>query len=145
MLTHYSLILWPVIDPILVTFGQICNLRDPKLVTFYIYKLTHFLNWMKNTLLFTYSTNILVRLLTVNKKHCLTPQKSDNVQPHYSQSNPNVTPSSERKHFKSLPFHIDTWSLKKPSYTLICCVDFEMAFFHTFQFGKLPYEHAYSE
>ena len=29
---------------------------------------------MKNTLLFTYSTNILVRLLTVNMKKCLTPK-----------------------------------------------------------------------
>ena len=25
----------PIIDPILVTFGQICNFRDPNLVTFY--------------------------------------------------------------------------------------------------------------
>ena len=29
---------------------------------------------MKNTLLFTYSTNILVRLLTVNMKKFLTPK-----------------------------------------------------------------------
>ena len=35
-------ILWPIIDPILVTFGQICNFCDPKLVTFYFYELTHF-------------------------------------------------------------------------------------------------------
>ena len=33
---------------------------------------------MKNTLLFPNSTNILVRLLTVNMKNCLT-QKSENV------------------------------------------------------------------
>ena len=33
---------------------------------------------MKNTLLFTYSTNILVRLLTVNVKTFFT-QKSENV------------------------------------------------------------------
>ena len=58
----------------LVTFGQICNFRDPILVTFSLCiflinplngssenELTHFLNWMKNTLLFSYSTNILVR------------------------------------------------------------------------------------
>ena len=35
------------------------------------------LYWMKNTLLFnffTYSTNILARLLTVNMKNCLTPK-----------------------------------------------------------------------
>ena len=30
---------------------------------------------MKNTLLFTHSTNILVRLLTLTMKNCLTPQK----------------------------------------------------------------------
>ena len=29
-------ILWPIIDPILVTFGQTCNFRDPNLVTFYL-------------------------------------------------------------------------------------------------------------
>ena len=45
-------ILWPIIDPISVTFGQLCNFRDPNLVTFYFYELTHFLDWMKNTLHF---------------------------------------------------------------------------------------------
>ena len=48
---------------------------------------------MKNTLLFTYSTNILVRLLTVNIKNCLT-QNSENVRPHSSNSIENATPSS---------------------------------------------------
>ena len=57
----------------LATFGQICNFRDPNLVTFYFYELTHYLNYMKNT--FTYCINILVRLLAVNKKNCLTPKK----------------------------------------------------------------------
>ena len=52
--------------PILVTFRQICNFRDPNLVTYYFYELTHFLDWIKNTLLFIYSTKILIRLLTVN-------------------------------------------------------------------------------
>ena len=65
-------ILWPIIEPILVTFGQICIFHDPNLVTFYFYELTHFLDGMKNTLLFV--TNILVHLLTVNMKNCLTPQ-----------------------------------------------------------------------
>ena len=37
-----------------------------------IYEIT--LYWMKNTLLFTYSTNILARLLTVNMKNCLAPK-----------------------------------------------------------------------
>ena len=30
-------ILWPTIDPISVTFGQICNFRYPNLATFYFY------------------------------------------------------------------------------------------------------------
>ena len=45
-----------LIDPILVTFGQICNVCHPNLVTFYFYELTHFLNLVKNTQLFTYTT-----------------------------------------------------------------------------------------
>ena len=77
-------ILWPIIDPKVVTFGQICNFRDPNLLTFFFYELTHFLNWMKNNLLFTYSTNILVRLLTLKNKRCLTPKKSENVRPHHT-------------------------------------------------------------
>ena len=46
---------------------------------------------MKNTLLFTDSTNILVRLLTVNMKNCPT-QKFENVLPHSSNSIENATP-----------------------------------------------------
>ena len=49
-------ILWPIIDPILVALGQICNFRDPNLVTFYFYEVTHFLDRMKNALLFICST-----------------------------------------------------------------------------------------
>ena len=71
---HYSLFYDQIIDPILVTFGQIGNHCDPNLVTFNFYELTHYLNRMKNTLLFTYSTNILVCLLTVNMKNCLSPK-----------------------------------------------------------------------
>ena len=37
-------IMWPIIDPILVTFGKICNFRDPNLVTYHFYELTHFLD-----------------------------------------------------------------------------------------------------
>ena len=58
---------------------------------------------MKNTLLFIYSANTLVRLLTVNMKNCLRPKTSESVRPvvtllkmrpHYSQpSRENVTPS----------------------------------------------------
>ena len=60
---------------------------------------------MKNTLLFIYSINILVRLLTVNMKNCLTPKNLEmcdpilvtllKIRPHYSQSSrENATPSS---------------------------------------------------
>ena len=50
-------------------------------------------NWMKNTLLFTYSANILVRLLTVTWRTVLL-EKSENVGPHSSNSIENATPSS---------------------------------------------------
>ena len=57
------------------------------------------------TLIFTYSTNILVRLLTVNMKNCLTPKKPKmcdpilvtllKMRPHFSQSSrENATPFS---------------------------------------------------
>ena len=43
--TPYPIIVrWSIIDPILVTFGQIFNFRDPNLVTFCFYELTHFLD-----------------------------------------------------------------------------------------------------
>ena len=34
--SHYSLFCGHIIDPFLVTSGQICNFRDPNLVTFYL-------------------------------------------------------------------------------------------------------------
>ena len=40
--TPLQSILWPIIYPILVPFGQICNFRYPKWVSFYFYELTHF-------------------------------------------------------------------------------------------------------
>ena len=60
---------------------------------------------MKKTLLFIYSTNILVRLLTVNMKNCLTPKPPKmcdpilvtllKMRPQYSQSShQNATTSS---------------------------------------------------
>ena len=73
----------------LVTFGKVCNFRDPNLLTFYFFEMTQFLDWMKNrknTLIFSCSTNILVRLLTVNMKSILPVQKSENVRPHSSNS-----------------------------------------------------------
>ena len=62
---------------------------------------------MKNTLAFTNSTNILVRLLTANMKNCLSPKGTEQnmcdpilvtllkMRPHYCQSSrENATPSS---------------------------------------------------
>ena len=79
----------------------VINFRNPNLVSYW----PMFLDWMKDILLFIYSTNILVRLLTVNVKNCLTPKNSKmcdpilvtllKMQPQYSQSShENVTPSS---------------------------------------------------
>ena len=42
---HYSLFYDQfLIDPILVTFVEICNFGDPNLVTLYFYEMTHFLD-----------------------------------------------------------------------------------------------------
>ena len=79
----------------------VINFRDLNLVTYW----PMFLDWMKDTLLFIYSTNTLVHLLTVNVKNCLTPKEPKmcdpilvtllKMQPQYSQSShENVTPSS---------------------------------------------------
>ena len=67
-------------------------------------ELTHFLNRMKNTCLFPYSTNIVVRLLFKNKElyYPKTQKMCDPIlvtllkmRPHYSQSSrENATPSS---------------------------------------------------
>ena len=37
-------ILWSIIGPILVTFGQMCSFRDTNLVTFYFYEFPPFLD-----------------------------------------------------------------------------------------------------
>ena len=54
----YPIIVYSVANyrPILVTFGQICNFRDPNLVAFFlcIYLILNE-DWLKNSLLFTYS------------------------------------------------------------------------------------------
>ena len=79
--------MWPIIDPILVTLGQ--------LSCFLFLWIEPFFRWMKTTLLFICSTNILVRLLTINMENCLTPKKSENVRPHFIQSSlENGAPSS---------------------------------------------------
>ena len=79
-------IVWPTIDPILVSFGQMFFFRSQ----LYSHFLFIYLINPLNTLLFTYSTNILVRFLTVNMKNFLT-RKFENVQPHSSTSIENET------------------------------------------------------
>ena len=69
-LAHYSLFCGQVKTPILVTFGQICNFRDPTLVTFY---LCIYLTLNEENFSFHIKFNIPVRLLTVNMKNCLKP------------------------------------------------------------------------
>ena len=93
--TPLSSMMWPIRGAILVTFRKICNFRDPKLITFYFYELTHILDWLRNTLLFIYSTNSLVRLLTVNMKNFLAPKNPKMCDPIIGQSgHENATPSS---------------------------------------------------
>ena len=60
-----------IIDPILVTFRQICNFHDPNSVTFCFYELN---NEEHFTFHLQYKHTQLVRLLTVNKKNSLTPK-----------------------------------------------------------------------
>ena len=69
-LAHYSLFCGQVKTPILVTFGQICNFRDPTLVTFY---LCIYLTLNEENFSFQIQYNIPVSLLTVNMKNCLKP------------------------------------------------------------------------
>ena len=77
-------------DPILATFGQICKFRDPKLGTLFLWIDPFFR--IKNTSLFIYSSNILVRLLAVNMKNCRTSKNPKMCEPHSSNSIENATP-----------------------------------------------------
>ena len=56
----------------LVIFGEICNFHDPNLVTIYSYELNPFFRLKERHFTFHYSTNFLVRLLTVNKTPILS-------------------------------------------------------------------------
>ena len=91
--------------PHLSHFKQISNFRHLNLGTFYFYELTHFFKLNEEHFLFSYSTNILLLLLTVDMKNCLTPKYPKmcdpilvtllKMRPHYSQSSrENATPSS---------------------------------------------------
>ena len=62
-LAHYSLFCGQVKTPILVTFGQICNFRDPTLVTFYS---CIYLTLNEENFSFHIQYNNTVSLLTVN-------------------------------------------------------------------------------
>ena len=107
--------------PHLSHLGKYVIFAIPNLVTFYFYELSHFLDWMKKTLLFINTTNILVHLLTVNMKTCLTPKNRKmcdpilgtllKMQPHYSQSgHENANPIQRHisiilASYKSLPIY----------------------------------------
>ena len=155
--TPLQSILWPIIDPHLVTFEQICNFRDPDLVTFFFHELTHF--FLLNEEHFTFHlqyTNILVCLLTVNMKNYLTAKNPKmcgptlvtllKMRPHYSQSSrENATPSSGTSPLASykgvlplprdncfffLVFKLVTYLLTQPS---AACKTQAVAFIHLSQ------------
>ena len=92
---------------------------------------------MKNTLLFTYNTNILVRLLTVNNYEELSYPQSQKMcdpilvtllkmQPHYSQSSrENATPSSGTSPLASYkevpPPPRDFYHIKRKTAVFVIC------------------------
>ena len=89
----------------LVTFGRICNFRDPTLLTFYFYELTHFFRLNEERFSFHLQYKHSGSLLTINMKNCLTPENPkmcdpilvtlSKMCPHFSQSSAEyVTPSS---------------------------------------------------
>ena len=94
------------LDPILVTFGQICNFRHPNCHFHFLFSwIDPFFTLNETTLLSVCSISILVLLLTVNMTNSLTPKNPKmcdpilvtllKMRPHYSQSSrKNATPSS---------------------------------------------------
>ena len=77
-------------DPILVTFEQICNFRDPNLVTFYFYELTHFFRLNEQHVTFHLQYKHSGTFANRNYEELSYPQKSENV-PHSSNSIENAT------------------------------------------------------
>ena len=73
----------------LVTFGQICNFRDPSLVTFYLC-----ISLILNEEHFTFHLQYKHSGMFANRKYeeQFYPQKSGNVRPHSSNSIENATP-----------------------------------------------------
>ena len=85
-------ILWPIIDPTWVTFGQICNFRDPNLVTFYFFPVDPFFRLKEEH--FTFHLPYKHSDIFADRKYeeQSYPQKSENVRPHSSNSIENATP-----------------------------------------------------
>ena len=91
--TSLQSILWPVIEPILVTFCKICNFRDPNLVTFYFYDgIDPFCRLNEEH--FTFHLQYKHSGTFSNRKYeeLSYPKKSENVRPHSSNSIENATP-----------------------------------------------------
>ena len=101
-LPHYSL-LWPIIDPILVTFGQICNFRNPNLVTFYFYELTHFFKWNEEHFIFHLQYKHSGTFANHKYEELSYPKKFKNVRPHPSNSIENATPLQSIQWWKCNP------------------------------------------
>ena len=83
-----------IIDPILVTFVQICNFSDPNLVSFqYFYELTHLLRLNEEHFTFhLLQYNHSGTFANLEYEQLSYPQKSKNVRPHSSNSIENATP-----------------------------------------------------
>ena len=76
--------------PHLSHFGQICNFRDPNLVTFYFYELTHF--YRLNEEHFTFHLHYKHSGTFANHEKLSYPPKLENVRPHSSNPLENVIP-----------------------------------------------------
>ena len=76
--TPIMTILWPTVDPILVTYGQICNFRDPNIESLSIVmNWPIFLDWMKH-LQCKHSGTFAYRKC----EELSHPKKSENVRPY---------------------------------------------------------------
>ena len=86
--TPLQSILCPIIDRILVTFGQICNFRDPNLVTFYLC-----IYLMLKEERFTFHLQCKLSGTFANRKceELSYPPQKRNVRPHSSNSIENAT------------------------------------------------------
>ena len=84
-------ILWPIIDPILVTFGQKCNFRYLNLVTFYLY-----IHLISNEEQFTFHLHYKHSGTFANRKYeeLSYPPKLENVRLHSTDSIDNATPNN---------------------------------------------------